>query len=248
MMVDFGQRVERKQLWSQMDNQHEVMVQKEVPSYIQLTSQVRKYADQMSTIIHSNDYSDKKMASVENVLFRKLTDAAVRQNVVQSLLKKRMMAKLDLVKRGDSLFKRAKSIEQAKETEKNEKGVELSNISDQRLKKIVTHQVQRFVDRVKVEQKQVARSQTVASFSKNLEQQSSQISRNVYFQSALQNNSVSQSQSLIQPFLAHSRSSLQPETLKKQSESHEHLPRLKGVTPSFAACTSSSLYLHELNR
>lgn len=49
-----------------------------------------------------------------------------------------MIAKLDLVKRGDSLFKRARSIEQSKETEKNEKGVELSNISDQRLKKIVT--------------------------------------------------------------------------------------------------------------
>jgi len=51
------------------------------------------------------------MASIENVLFRKLTDAAVRQNVVQSLLKKRMLAKLDQVRRGDSLFKSAKSIE-----------------------------------------------------------------------------------------------------------------------------------------
>jgi hypothetical protein len=59
----------------------------------------------MSQIIQSNDQSDKKMASVENVLFRKLTDTAVRQNVVQALLKKKMMAKLDLVKRGGSLFK-----------------------------------------------------------------------------------------------------------------------------------------------
>ena len=78
MMVDFGQRVERKQLWSQMDNQQEVMVEKGVPDFIQLSQQVRKYAEQMQSIIQSNDPSDKKMASVENVLFRKLNDTAVR--------------------------------------------------------------------------------------------------------------------------------------------------------------------------
>jgi len=49
-----------------------------------------------------------------------------------------MMAKLDLLKRGGFLFKPKIQIDSPKDNEKNQKEVELSNISDQRLAKIVS--------------------------------------------------------------------------------------------------------------
>ena len=78
MMVDFGQRLERKQLWEEMEKQHSVMTDGAVPSFVKLGNQVRKYTDQMKEIFVSNDQQENKMTSDENVLFRKLSDRAIR--------------------------------------------------------------------------------------------------------------------------------------------------------------------------
>lgn len=43
MMVDFGQRLERKLLWQEMEKQHKVMTDDAVPDPIYLKPQVKQY-------------------------------------------------------------------------------------------------------------------------------------------------------------------------------------------------------------
>lgn len=79
MMVDFGARVERKELIGNLDKSNSEIIQK-LPSndLHEVTEKMKHHADLLQLTLNSNDPTGNRMNSIQNELFRKIREQAMR--------------------------------------------------------------------------------------------------------------------------------------------------------------------------
>jgi hypothetical protein len=79
MMVDFGRRVERRELYSQIEDEQTTLADT-VPTNDERveTEKAARIARLLAQLIQTNSSQDQKMSSKENVLFRRFWDQALR--------------------------------------------------------------------------------------------------------------------------------------------------------------------------
>lgn len=90
MMTDFGHREERKRLWNDLSNSYSDFLVSLPGEPAKIKSQLREQAESINEIFKTNNQTNKLMASLENVLFRKIMCRAQRENSDRELQEQKL--------------------------------------------------------------------------------------------------------------------------------------------------------------